>query len=209
MRFHDGLNASQMGSETGSLSVSPRITGSKPCIGMSLNSLATAKSNGSNVRPDDLMPVSDQLLDDRVVDSRFDGDSSTAHQPPAWRIQCLLRILSGLQASVDELQMSLSLHWATHHAKGHLRSIRPRHEAWDDRVKRSCRSSDATRVPGFRIESSGSILHGYSGSIDDDTTAESLEVGLDERHHAPIGIRGGEIDGRTPFGPWKHEIARA
>ena len=116
---------------------------------------------------------------------------------PARRIRARLRVEAFDGAPQHHLHMPLGLHVATHHAEGHDRFSRARHEGGDDAVHRTFAASHLVRVAGGVDKAEAAVVQRDTRPGYDEARAKALVVGLDERDHAPLRIGGAQVDGAT------------
>ena len=169
------------------------VRSSAIAIRQAVDELGAAKPLRSTVNHRDVVATLPQASGHLRRKARLQRQRVVWQHLPTRRIRCRLRVLPQVEDAMHHLHMPLMLHVPAHHAKAHARRPGFRDEAGDDGVVRPLAATHLVGMARFKREAAPPVLHGDAGVRHHDARTKPHVVGLDEAHHAPGGVRGGEI----------------
>ncbi len=132
---------------------------------------------------------------DGLGDAVLEGERTALLDAPPGCVRRGLRVDAVIDHPGEHLHMTLRLHRAAHDAERQLDGSVPLGEPRDDRVERPLAPRHDVGMLGPRGEPGAAVLQRDAGVGDDDPRAEAVVVGLDEGHHPPLVVGGGQVDG--------------
>ena len=125
--------------------------------------------------------------------------------PEPGRLDRLLGIHAELHEVEENLDVTLRLHVAAHHAVREPRLSLPGDERGNDGVERPLVRRQPVGMAFGQHESGAPVLEHDAGARDDDARSEIAVDRVDEGHHVAVGVGHGQVDGLARGG----DIARA
>src|SRR5205814_2926875 len=146
-----------------------------------------------------LVPESGEPGANAVGDRSFEQHMRAFGVTKSRRVHRLLHVHTEHQQVEQKLNMPLCLHRAAHEPKAHPRLVAAairlwiggglRHEAGNQRVKRTLPRRHGVGEPRFQGEARTTILKGEAQAGYDDAGPKLIEQAVDEGHHIASAIR--------------------